>query len=186
MGNHMMDHEQQMAYWLTLQKQRFNPQMAEHQFDELRAALRDALQELQEEKKQTTIIPFPTSLLELLSRSFYVLDTQKNGIMLIRTGATYCDGQELLLMASQDPDGMIYVHDAAHSIEVMREGAVDTDIERPRIADKLTRLAALHGAHYDPATHQISVRSQRSTALDKVQRLIKAAEHIAETNVLDL
>ncbi|MEB8535511.1 hypothetical protein [Acidithiobacillus ferriphilus] len=46
----MKDPEQQMAYWLTLQKQCFNPQLAEHQFNELRAALRDARQELQEEK----------------------------------------------------------------------------------------------------------------------------------------
>jgi hypothetical protein len=44
----MMDSEQQMAYWLTLQKQCFNPQLAEHQFVELRAALHDALHELQD------------------------------------------------------------------------------------------------------------------------------------------
>lgn len=44
----MMDPEQRLAYWYTLQKQRFNPQLAEHQFDEFRAALRDALQELQD------------------------------------------------------------------------------------------------------------------------------------------
>lgn len=44
----MMDPEQRMAYWRTLQKQRFNPQLAEHQFDELQAALHDALHELQD------------------------------------------------------------------------------------------------------------------------------------------
>ena len=44
----MMDSERRLAYWHALQQQRFNPQLAEHQFDELRAALRDALQVLQD------------------------------------------------------------------------------------------------------------------------------------------
>ncbi|MBU2850729.1 MULTISPECIES: hypothetical protein [Acidithiobacillus] len=189
MSNHMMDPEQRMAYWLTLQKQRFNPQMAEHQFDELRAALRDALQEMQEEKKQQTTIPFPTSLAAFLTRSFYVLNARGDGLVVIRTGVNYCnssDGEEVVIMASKESSGMIYFHDDARSIHIMLEDAADTDIERPRISEKLTRMAALHGSHYDPVTHQISVRSQQSTAVDKVHRLIKAAQHIAETNVLDL
>ena len=184
MSHHMKDPEQQMAYWLTLQKQCFNPQLAEHQFNELRAALRDALHELQEGKKQTTL-PFLTSLAVFLSRSFYVLNAQGDDLVVIRTGVDFCNGEEVVLMASQESSGMIYVHDDAHSINIMREAA-DTDIETPRIADKLTKMAALHGSHYDPVTHQISVRSQRSTAVDQVKRLTRAVQHIAETNALDL
>ncbi|MEB8535512.1 hypothetical protein OW565_04910 [Acidithiobacillus ferriphilus] len=88
-------------------------------------------------------------------------------------------------MASQESSGMIYVHDNAHGISIMLEDA-DTDIETPRIADKLTKMVGLHGSHYDPATHQISVRTQRSTAVDQVKRLTRAVQHIAETNALDL
>jgi hypothetical protein len=185
MSNHVMDPEQQMAYWLTLQKQCFNPQLAEHQFDELRAALRDALHELQEEKKQTIIpLPLPVSLSEILARHFYVLNPDGGDRVLIRTGELFCNGDDVMLMASKESSGMIYVHDDAHSIEIM-QGA-NMDIDAPRISDKLTAMAALHGSHYDPVTHQISVRSQRSTAEEKVKRLIKAAQHIAETSAFEL
>jgi hypothetical protein len=184
MSHHMKDPEQQMAYWLTLQKQCFNPQLAEHQFNELRAALRDAQQELQEEKKRTTILS-PASLLEFLSGSFYVLNPRGDNLLVIRPIASYCNGEEVVLMASQESSGMIYVHDNAHGISIMLEDT-DRDIDTPRIADKLTKMVALHGSHYDPATHQISVRTQRSTAVDQVKRLTRAVQHIAETNALDL
>ena len=184
MSNHMMNPEQRIAYWRTLQKQRFNPQMAEHQFDELQAALRDALHELQEEKTPQTPLPFPTSLAAFLSRFFYVLNPNGDDHVLIRTGEFFCNGEEMLLMASKESSGMIYVHDDAHSIDIMRDA--NTDIDAPRISDKLTVMAALHGSHYDPVTRQISIRSQRSTAEDKVKRLIKAAQHIAETNAFGL
>ena len=183
MSHHMKDPEQQMAYWLTLQKQCFNPQLAEHQFNELRAALRDARQELQEEKKRTLLST--GSLLEFLSGFFYVLNPRGDNLLVIRPIASCCNGEEVVLMASQESSGMIYVHDNAHGISIMLEDA-DMDIETPRIADKLTKMVALHGSHYDPATHQISVRTQRATAIDQVKRLTRAVQHIAETNALDL
>jgi hypothetical protein len=132
-------------------------------------------------EKHTTVVPFPASLSEFLARSFYVLNAQGDDLVVVRTGLDYYNGEEVMLMASKESNGMIYFHDDARSVDIMREGD-NTDIETPKFADQLSRMAALHGSHYDPVSHQISVRTHRSTVADKVQRLIKAAQHIAETN----
>ncbi len=132
-------------------------------------------------EKNRIVVPFPTSLSEFLSRSFYVLNAQGDDLVVVRTGVDYCNGEEVVLMASKEPNGMIYFHDDARSISIMREGD-STDIETPRFTDQLCRIAALHGSYYDSVSHQISMRTHRSTVADKVQRLIKAAQHIAEIN----
>ncbi len=115
------------------------------------------------------ILSLYPSLADTLAAHYYVHQVQ-GGSVIIRSGETYPNDEEILLFVTESPDSpTVLVRDEGRTLQIYQEDHPGT--LSSVVYERLSRTARLYGLRIDPALLVLYFEARRSDLVPRMRRM---------------